>query len=244
MGIRVPATAGKVTHIGRAGENLATTVEFDVRLWIQEFGTEGTFQLFVQQGGNYFYPQTIDNNSLLSEGKILWHIADYNTSTIGLGKCQLLYKKNETILKSIIYDIAVTNSLDSEGNEGDIPAPIESWMNDVTERVEEIEGLAFTIEDRLDEAQYYSQQAERWAKGTQDGVPVSSGNGYHDNSKYYAERVQSLTIGTVTTGAAGSNAAASIDLNQANNTLNLNLTIPRGNPGTGGASVKLVTWTA
>lgn len=243
MGIRVPATAGKVTHIGRAGENLATTVEFDVRLWIQEFGTDGIFQLFVQQGGNYFYPQTIDNNSLLSEGKILWHIVDYNTSTIGLGKCQLLYKKNEIILKSIIYDIAVTNSLDSEGNEGDIPAPIESWMNDIAERVEEIEELAFTIEDRLDEAQYYAQQSERWAKGTQDGIPVDSGNGYHDNAKYYADRVQSLTIGTVTTGAAGSNATASINLNPSNNTLNLDLTIPRGNPGTGGASVKLVTWT-
>lgn len=34
--------------------------------------------------------------------------------------------------------------------------------------------------------------AERYAKGTEGGVPVSSGEGYQDNAKYYRDRTQEL----------------------------------------------------
>ena len=34
--------------------------------------------------------------------------------------------------------------------------------------------------------------AERYAKGTEGGVPVSEGEGYQDNAKYYRDRTQEL----------------------------------------------------
>lgn len=40
----------------------------------------------------------------------------------------------------------------------------------------------------LDNAHYWKQQSERYAVGKEDGTDVTSGTGYHDNAKYYAEQ--------------------------------------------------------
>ena len=37
--------------------------------------------------------------------------------------------------------------------------------------------------------------AERYAKGTENGTPVSSGTGYEDNAKYYKEQAESIVAG-------------------------------------------------
>ena len=37
--------------------------------------------------------------------------------------------------------------------------------------------------------------AERYAKGTENGTPVSSGTGYEDNAKYYKEQAESIVVG-------------------------------------------------
>lgn len=291
MAVIVPAIAGKVIHIGRAGENLATTVRFDVSDWIEEFGDAGAFTLFVQQGGGNTYPQELvqDQAQYLVNDCVDWNVIDSNTATVGLGKCELsyalptnvpkrtvdgyyyesnfYYDENHTnkiepntllvyidlghdntyyyftgaayeqtteggtgttqfqIVKSIIYDIAVTNSLDAEAGAAP-PSAIQSWLDHMTELTTEIEN-----------AEPNAEKAERYAKGTVNGVAVTSGEGYHDNAKYYADRIQSLTAGTVTTGSPGSSAAAQVNLNESDNTLTLDLTIPRGaqgNPGNDG----------
>lgn len=38
------------------------------------------------------------------------------------------------------------------------------------------------------EAEFFAKISERYAKGTEDGVAVSSGDGYQDNSKYYKDQ--------------------------------------------------------
>ena len=235
MAVIVPAIAGKVIHIGRAGENLATTISFDVADWLEEFGRNGTFNLFVQQGGGQIYPQSLVKNqaSELTNDIVEWNITSSNTATIGLGKCELVYSINTgemdeeenpifQIVKSIIYDIVVTNSLDIEA-QGNVPSAVDSWINEVSQMTDEISNAASN-----------ALLAERYAKGTENGIEITSGNGYQDNAKYYAQRIQSLGIGNVTTGTAGSNAAANVSLN--GNTLQLNLTIPRGNTGAQGPS--------
>ena len=229
MAVIVPAIANKVIQIGRAGENLATTVQFDVADWIKPineggFGTSGTFSLFVQQGGGQIYPQNLveDQASELDNNIVEWNITDSNTATIGLGKCELVYSIQEVKVKSVIYDIVVTNSLDIEA-QGNVPSAIDSWLNEVSQMTEAINNAAPN-----------ALLAERYAKGTENGTDITSGAGYQDNAKYYAQRIQSLEIGSVTTGAAGSSAAANVSLN--GNTLQLNLTIPRGNTGTQGPS--------
>ena len=266
MAIVVPAVPGKIIHIGRAGENLATTIEFDVDQWLEEFGTEGTFTLFVQQNGVGYYVQDIEKTSgadVSADGKkVKWNVVNSNTINAGLGKCELAYaKQSDTkkplltgyfyndnfykdenhseliepntfyqyqdlnsnlkyyytgltyeligqsgegsyqsiVVKSIIFDIVVTNSLDSEAA-GEVPAPIESWLNRVTILTDKIENA----EEYADSALESSELAEQWAKGTKNGIPVTSEEaGYNDNAKYYKE-----AAGTSATNAAASETAA------------------------------------
>ena len=274
MAIIVPAVPGKIIHIGRAGENLATTIEFDVDQWLEEFGTEGTFTLFVQQNGVGYYVQDIEKTNgsdVFADGKkVKWNVVNSNTINAGLGKCELAYAKQSDIekplltgyfyndnfykdenyseliepntfyqyedldsnlkyyytglayeligqsgegsyqsvvVKSIIFDIVVTNSLDSEAA-GEVPAPIESWLNRVTiltDKIENAEGYA-------DSALESSELAEQWAKGTKNGVPVTSEEaGYNDNAKYYKEAAGASATNAASseTAAAGSATAAS-----------------------------------
>lgn len=273
MAIIVPAVPGKIIHIGRAGENLATTIEFDVSQWLDEFGTEGTFTLFVQQNGVGYYIQDIAKTSgadVSTDGeKVKWNVVNSNTINAGLGKCELAYAKQSNtkkplltgyfyndnfykdenhseliepntfyqyqdlnsnlkyyytglayeligqngegsyqsiVVKSIIFDIVVTNSLDSEAA-GEVPAPIESWLNRVTILTDKIENA----EEYADSALESSELAEQWAKGTKNGIPVTSEEvGYNDNAKYYKEAasISATNAASSETAAAGSATAA------------------------------------
>ena len=228
MAITVPAVAGKIINLGRAGENLATTVTFDVSDWIKPineggFGKTGTFTLFVQQGGGGYYLQVLEKSAAaeLTDNLVKWHVGETNTAAVGLGKCELAYTINNVIVKSVIYDIVVTNSLDAEAA-GEVPSPIESWINEVSQ-----------MTDQIIHAVDYANEAERWAKGTENGTPVSSGTGYHDNAKYYAEqaesavqRVEGLDAGTTTTVAPGDN--ADVTRRTVNNHYVFDFEIPRG----------------
>ena len=236
MATRVPAVAGKVINIGRAGENLATIVEFDVADWIRDFGNSGFFSLYVQQGGGGYYPQNLVQSSAaeLTNNVVEWEVTNSNTAIVGLGKCELVYaisgeNDSSTIVKSIIYDIVVTNSLDIEA-QGSVPSAIESWINEVSQMTE-------AINDAANQA----DKAERYAKGTSNGVVVASGTvGYNDNAKYYsdlaasnADKVGYMTA-TTTTSGAGTN--ASVNITTVDNHYNLAFTIPRGNTGATGAT--------
>lgn len=235
MATRVPAVAGKVINIGRAGENLATIVEFDVADWIRDFSNTGTFSLYVQQGGGGYYPQNLVQSSAaeLTNNIVEWEVTNSNTAIVGLGKCELVYaisgeNDSSTIVKSIIYDIVVTNSLDIEA-QGSVPSAIESWINEVSQMTEAINNAASNAD-----------KAERYAKGTSNGVAVASGTvGYNDNAKYYsdlaasnADKVGNMTT-TTTTSGAGTN--ASVAITTVDNHYNLAFTIPRGNTGATGA---------
>ena len=231
MAVIVPAIAGKVIHIGRAGENLATTVQFDVADWLEEFGSEGTFSLFIQQGGGQIYPQTITEPGT-NQTIVSWNVTNSNTATIGLGKCELVYSIQEVIVKSVIYDIVVTNSLDMEA-QGNIPSAVDSWLNEVSSMV-----------DQISDAANQADKAERYAKGTSNGTAITSTDedttGYHDNAKYYsdlaasnADKVGNMTT-TTTTSGAGTN--ASVNITTVDNHYNLAFTIPRGNTGETGAT--------
>lgn len=226
MAVIVPAIAGKVIHIGRAGENLATTVQFDVTDWLKPvaeggFGSDGTFSLFVQQGGGQIYPQTITEPGT-NQTIVSWDVTNSNTATIGLGKCELVYSIQEVKVKSVIYDIVVTNSLDIEA-QGNVPSAIDSWLNEISGMVDQISGAA-----------EQADKAERYAKGTSNGVAVAADTvGYNDNAKYYSDLISDMTV-SITTGSAGSD--ASINKTTIDNHYNLAFTIPRGNTGAQGPS--------
>ena len=180
MAIKVPAVAGKVIHIGRAGENLATTVTFDVNEWIDEFSDTGSFSLFVQQGGEC-YPQAIRYGGRADDiaehgGLVEWDVIAANTAIVGMGKCELVYTIRDNpsddgvIVKSVIYDIVVTSSLDAEAGD-EMPSAIESWLEEVAGMTEEIANAA-----------EYAERAEEAAEKLENARVVSTTTGSPANA--------------------------------------------------------------
>lgn len=105
MGIKVYAETGKLIHIGRMGENLATTVVFDVSLQLQSLGSGGDFILLVLQDKEL----TEIELELAEDTTFLeWDITTDYTPKEGKGKCQLIYEVGEKISKTDIYEIIVT----------------------------------------------------------------------------------------------------------------------------------------
>lgn len=105
MGIKVYAETGKLIHIGRMGENLATTVVFDVSSQLQSLGSGGDFTLLVLQDKELTEVELelAENTTYLE-----WDITSDYTPKEGKGKCQLIYEVGEKISKTDIYEIIVT----------------------------------------------------------------------------------------------------------------------------------------
>ena len=105
MGIKVYAETGKLIHIGRMGENLATTVVFDVSSQLQSLGSGGNFTLLVLQDKELTEVELelAENTTYLE-----WDITSDYTPKEGKGKCQIVYTNDEKISKSKIYEIVVT----------------------------------------------------------------------------------------------------------------------------------------
>jgi hypothetical protein len=146
--VRLYAKSGVTIHIGRAGENFATEVYFDITSWVNEF-PGGSPTLVVQQNGaTYMQTSTVEYGAKTANGAysyvyVVWDTTKSNNATAGMGKCQLFYAQKdenvmdgERIVKSAIYDIIVTNSL-GEG-EDEPPAAYKSWVDDISQKADAI----------------------------------------------------------------------------------------------------------
>lgn len=146
--MRLYAKSGVTIHIGRAGENYATEVYFDITSWVNDF-PNGTPTLVVQQNGaTYMQTSHVEYGPKTADGKfssvyVIWDTTKSNNATAGMGKCQLFYAQKdasvtngERIVKSAIYDIIVTNSLGD--GEDEPPAAYKSWVDDITQRANDI----------------------------------------------------------------------------------------------------------
>ena len=189
----VVAQEGVVIPLGRQGENGVVTVIFSTSTWPDNYG-EGAFQLVHKRATDSApYPCniTIDEN-----GNVNWLVEAADVYAVGFGCCQLSYVVNEAIAKSIIYS---TSTLPSLGG-GGMPEPVPSWL----ERV-------FQIGDGVEQAETIALNAEAWAVGERDGVPVpEQDETYHNSSKWWAlESAESASEAAQSENAAlGSKIAA------------------------------------
>lgn len=60
--------------------------------------------------------------------------------------------------------------------------------SDAASSASEAESSKVAAAGSASEAEFFAKISERYAKGTEDGVAVSSGDGYQDNSKYYKDQ--------------------------------------------------------
>lgn len=66
----------------------------------------------------------------------------------------------------------------------------EKLKNETQELKNETDELKNETDELKNEADGFSKIAERYAKGTEDGVPVTSGDGFQDNAKYFKEQAE------------------------------------------------------
>ena len=173
------AKSGTTIHIGRVGENLATTVVFDISNWKKEF-QNGTAQLIINKDGENYY-QIVSQKVANEKTEIHWVVTNSNTQHAGMGKCELIYTSNDVVVKSAIYDFIVTNALASEEG-AEPPDAFKSWFED--------------IGTKANEATTSALEAEGWARGKQNGVDVTSESKYYlKNAEHYKNRAKQWAIG-------------------------------------------------
>lgn len=120
----IKAKCGDVLNIGKQGENLARSVEFDITEWKAEYG-DGYAQLIVQRNGDpAAYPATITEQ----DGIVTWAITSSDNANVGYGSAELRYIVDLVVVKSVTYTIYVAKSLDGGG---EAPEPWQSWVDAV-----------------------------------------------------------------------------------------------------------------
>ena len=108
MAIQIYAESGKPIHIGRMGENLAVTINFDIKYFLDNFGSTGDFKVLLLQDEL----NEIENNLEVSNNLLKWTVTDNYTLKKGKGKCQIVYTVNNLISKSEIFEIFVSEGFD------------------------------------------------------------------------------------------------------------------------------------
>lgn len=142
--------------------------------------------------------------------------------------------------------------------EADIPVRRRPTPTDVEPTPEEqsvIDQLIADLNSAVGEAEQKAEDAEAWAVGERDGVPVTPGDEtYENNAKYYAgqaedsadeaeaasEAIQNMGV-SANTLAEGSAASVSKSVDPETGAVSLTFGIPRGNTGNGIASIELLS---
>lgn len=133
----INANSSSVLHIGRVGENNATKVVFDISKWIEEYG-KGEVTLVIEQNEVISLIGTTDPALQFEGNKVTWLVSDAFTKMEDRGKCELYYSIDDRKVKSALFDIVVTKSLD--GYEEVAPTPYDGWIKQLLDAAGEVSG--------------------------------------------------------------------------------------------------------
>ena len=162
----INANSNSVLHIGRVGENNATKVVFDISKWIEEYGN-GEVSLVIEQNGVISLIGTIDPALQFEGNKVTWLVSDAFTKMENRGKCELYYSIDNVKVKSVLFDIVVTKSLD--GYEEVTPTPYDGWINQLLDASGKVSGAV--------EAAKRAEDAAKKAEEVSISTPYIGENG-------------------------------------------------------------------
>ena len=130
----IHADKNKPIYLGHQGENITTTVIFDIaEEWKRQLG-DGQLSLTVRQPGSKSdYPVPIDN---LNQ----WIVSSADVSIAGAGYVQLSYIVGDMVKKSEIYSTIITGSLGM--GEMNPPTLIQSWIDNANKVLAEAHEVA------------------------------------------------------------------------------------------------------
>ena len=152
----INANSSSVLHIGRVGENNATKVVFDISKWIEEYG-KGEVTLVIEQNEVISLIGTTDPALQFEGNKVTWLVSDAFTKMEDRGKCELYYSIDNVKVKSVLFDIVVTKSLD--GYEEVAPTPYDGWINQLLDAAGEVSAAV----EYAERAETAAKQAEETA---------------------------------------------------------------------------------
>lgn len=183
----INANSNSVLHIGRVGENNATKVVFDISKWIEEYGN-GEVSLVIEQNGVISLIGTIDPALQFEGNKVTWLVSDAFTKMENRGKCELYYSIDNVKVKSVLFDIVVTKSLD--GYEEVTPTPYDGWINQLLDASGKVSGAV--------EAAKRAEDAAKKAEEVSISTPYIGENGnwfiFDNATKSYKDSRKDATI--------------------------------------------------
>lgn len=148
----------------------------------------------------YSYDASISGSTITADLK------EQMTAYPGRSRVNVVVSEGANRTGSFVFwlDVQPTGLADDiDISETDIPAYISAAENAAAEAASSAAAAAHSAEQVGDEA----QTAEAYAKGTRNGIPVTSTDpAYHNNSKYFSEQASTsaTNAGTSATNAAGS----------------------------------------
>ena len=125
----------RIVDIGIQGENKARTNIFDITEFVENFG-EGTLSILHQRPGeDYAYPVSFVLDGYLA----IWKSRNSDLEIAGHGQLILQYEVDDIIVKTLIFTTVIHKSI---GDEGDVPEPIEPWVDEVLDAKEAIDNMS------------------------------------------------------------------------------------------------------
>jgi hypothetical protein len=195
----------KVIRIGYEGENVVTQIDFNLKMWIAEYGLGGVTLLVLRHGDTNAYPVPL----MIEDGIASWVITKTDTAKVGRGAIQLKYVVEEKIKKSPIFDISCLNALDDSDT---VPDPYDSWLatlTDLSTLVTAKVAESLVNADIAQMAANISAQAASQSAKSADAAEKSELNALEsaqaskseaDKSKIYAEQAQGALGGMTFVG--------------------------------------------
>ncbi|MBO7711391.1 MAG: SGNH/GDSL hydrolase family protein [Lachnospiraceae bacterium] len=141
-----------ILNLGYVGENEHRTFNFDCKKMFGEYPS-ASVSLTVQPPAGDCYPATVERDGDL----VSWTVTDSDLIEEGYGEVQLTFMVGDVKAKTCIGRTKVERSL---GATGDIPTPIENWIEQAEEVISEAEA------------------ATAAAEGAAEHQPIIDDNGY------------------------------------------------------------------
>lgn len=209
--INVNSIYDRVIRIGYEGENVVTQINFNLKMWIDEYGLGGVTLLVIRHGDRDAYPVPL----MIEDGVASWSITKTDTAKEGRGAIQLKYVVGKKIKKSPIFNISCQNALDDSDV---VPDQYDSWLATVTDLTALVTAKVAESLVNADIAQMaanISAQAASQSAKSADAAEKSELNALEsaqaskseaDKSKIYAEQAQGALGGMTFVGFSMDNA--------------------------------------
>ena len=168
--IRIEARRGIDIPIGLVGENEARQIVFDIREWIELFGSGHVRLIAKRSGDSVPYPCDVT----VEDHFAIWTVKNADVAHDGMGKCELSYIVNDQVVKSATYRTKVLPSMAAATQEP--PEPMEFWFEQIISVGEEVRENTKIAEEARDASSRYADSAESAAREAGDSADSAKTN--------------------------------------------------------------------